>query len=89
MSIDEEYRSIDMRALQWIVYSINDLNVEELAEAARISPETNETPINHDTKIIQPDRVIEILSSLVISTPPELSYDHIPNIALAHFSVKE
>lgn len=89
LSIDEEHRFITRRALQWIAYSFDQLTVKQLAEAASIIPEMNETPISHDTGIIRPDRLIDILSSLVIPVIVKDYRGQRTIILLAHFSVQE
>lgn len=70
--------------LLWIAFSERPLTVEELAEAATVEPGQN----NPDPKgrLIEPDDILNVCSSLIIVTPEKSGVRH---VSLAHYSVKE
>lgn len=92
--IDESYRPMTIRALQWLTFSKRPLLIEELAEVVLINPQT--TPaFDRTERLFHSHDILRVLSSLAtVHTlkPWDFHADtslETQEIRLAHFSVKE
>jgi ankyrin repeat domain-containing protein 50 len=99
LEIDEAYRNDAKNALLWLAFSERSLQINELAEATVLNPESD-LPLDLQERFLDPQCVIQILSSLV-TVSSDREQDPILDmrntntvglfdmVTLAHFSVKE
>ena len=100
LNIPEEDRQMARSALLWLAYSKRPLYLEEVAEAAALSPES--CTLDRQDRISDPHDIIDICSSLVTSTPETMEsrrgrsawVQNHPNqewelLRFSHFYVKE
>ncbi|MCJ1264868.1 hypothetical protein MMC22_004743 [Lobaria immixta] len=92
--IDESYRQMTLRALQWLTFSKRPLSIEELAEVVLIDPQATPS-FDRTERLFHSHDILRVLSSLAtVHTlkPWDFHADtRLENqeIRLAHFSVKE
>ena len=92
LSIEEDHRRDAHRALQWLCFSARPLRLAEMVEVLAIN--LNEEPgFAPEQRLPDPRDIITICSSLVSivsSTTEESGHGQVvPEVRLAHFSVKE
>lgn len=93
LGIDESYRQMAIRALQWLAFSKKPIAIEELAEAVIIDPEATPS-FDRTDRLLDSHDVLKVLSSLVtVYKSRRWAFDYqeieeIEEIRLAHFSVK-
>jgi len=75
-----ETSTIAKRALRWVLGARHALHLSEIAEAIMI--ERNEAHLNEDLRVLSPDIILEVCSSLLIYNPLT------DTITLSHFSVQ-
>jgi hypothetical protein len=82
---DESEGDIEIiqRLLRWLVRGVRTMTLDELAECISIDPEADNTSMDLDAVITDPEDILELCSSLIT-----LSSDR-TKVALAHYSVKE
>ncbi|KAH8657573.1 ankyrin repeat-containing domain protein [Tricladium varicosporioides] len=91
-SIDEEYSQDAFTILQWLVYSVRPLRIEEVAEVVAI--DIDHLRFEAENRLPEPRDVLTICSSLVTSTAVMVNDGYgvsfeAEELRLAHFSVKE
>jgi hypothetical protein len=79
---DDDIGSVQ-RLLRWLVRGFRTMSLDELAECISIDTKANNTSMDLDAVITDPEDILELCSSLVT-----LSADR-TKVALAHYSVKE
>ncbi|KAL8786582.1 MAG: hypothetical protein Q9213_002719 [Squamulea squamosa] len=86
IEIDEMYKELTVKALQWIVHSERPVTVEELADALAVDVEC-QPRFDNDARISDPRDLLLICSSLINITSVDSGKQKV--VKLAHFSVKE
>ncbi|KAL8773553.1 MAG: hypothetical protein Q9209_001658 [Squamulea sp. 1 TL-2023] len=86
IEIEEMYKELTVKALQWIVHSERPLRLEELADALAVDVEC-QPRFDNDARISDPRDLLLICSSLIDVT--SVDSDERKVVKLAHFSVKE
>ena len=84
-NIDAQDQEKAYHALIWLAFSKRPLEIEEVANAAVLDPQTN-TTFDLDERLFDPNSMLEILGSLVTRSSEDGSSEV---IKLAHFSVQE
>ncbi|KAL2837355.1 ankyrin repeat-containing domain protein [Aspergillus pseudoustus] len=77
----DEVESVQ-RLLRWLVRGTRNLTLDELAECVSIDPASNEEAFDFDSVFTDPEDVIELCGSLVITSSDG-------TVSLAHYTVKE
>jgi ankyrin repeat protein len=98
MNIDRASIHEALSALNWLSCSRRPLTVSELAEAAILRPESS-SPLDPESRFMDPNAVLEILGSLVSISSDTIQYgnaywDHregrdVEHVSFSHFTVKE
>jgi hypothetical protein len=91
LSIEEDDIQNALKILQWLVYSTQPLQIDEIAEVITVNVEANPR-INPAKRFEEPQDILTIFSSLItIAEPMEGPRGKITRgqVRLAHFSVKE
>ncbi len=66
LAIEDEYKQDAYKILQWLAFSARPLSLDEVIEALAIDLDTDDSPwFNPDLKIIDPQEVFTICSSLI------------------------
>ncbi|KAL8723877.1 MAG: hypothetical protein Q9166_008231 [cf. Caloplaca sp. 2 TL-2023] len=88
-NIDESYCQLAIKALQWLVYSKQPLELAELVDVLAIDVE-DDRRFDADRRLPEPKDVLKICSSLItITTSQNLKGEEWVVVKLAHFSVQE
>ena len=78
-----------MKILQWLVYSLRPLRIEEIVEVIAVDPKEHPR-FDPDRRFLDPDEVLAICPSLITLVFIDNPWgDDITEVKLAHFSVKE
>ena len=80
--IPEEHVGFATKFLQWILYSLRPLYVDELAEVVMVDT-ASETPLDPNRRFLDPKDVLTTLPRLLVTT------NNMHQVRLSHFSVKE
>ena len=91
-SIKGEHQQMAIRALQWLAFSLQPLEPQQLAEAIAIDPEHPESvsAFDRDEVLVNPQDIYLICPSLVtISTQLDIYGGTRSRVSFAHASVKE
>lgn len=88
--IPDEYQSFAVKLLQWLIYSLRPLTIEEMVEVFAIESGSNPT-FDPDARFPEPRDVLLICPGLVISviTKNLTTGAKSERLRLAHFSVQE
>jgi ankyrin repeat domain-containing protein 50 len=85
-NIDEDYQREAISALLWLAFSERPLQIDEVAEAAVVNPQSD-PPFSPEERLSDPHDVLQILAGLVTIYPKDDTSQS--ETRLAHFSVKE
>ncbi|KAL8663004.1 MAG: hypothetical protein Q9202_004234 [Teloschistes flavicans] len=84
--IDEKHRRNTIKVLQWLVFSRQELALEEVLETMAINVDA-EDAFDTDRRLEEGSDILRICPSLITIT--DRAYEHGKTIRLAHFTVEE